>query len=154
MRTTKLLKGACALGASLLVCAPAVAADNCTGYDVLFTMSEETLDLGGGHSLTVFRQKSVLVTENALYNLATGECSGTALATPDGKVRVIGYCARRDKDGDTHSIEFSQAAGAEKGAWKSTGGTGKLAGKNDSGWVQDVRTDGKMLVSKWGGNCR
>jgi hypothetical protein len=139
------------LGASLIVCAPAVGADNCSGYDVLFAVTEETLDLGGGHSLTVFRQKSVLVIETALYNLATGECLGTALATPDGRMRVNGHCARRDKDGDTHSIEFSQAAGAEKGVWKSTGGTGKFAGKNDSGWYQDVRTDGKMMVSKWGG---
>lgn len=154
MRTTKLSHVGCALAASLIVCGQAVAADNCTGYDVLFAVTEETLDLGSGHSLTVFRQKSILVTENALYNLATGECSGTALATPDGKVRVNGHCARRDKDGDSHSIEFSQAAGADKGAWKSTGGTGKFAGKNDSGWFHDVRTDGKMLVSKWGGTCR
>lgn len=154
MRTTKLLHGAFVVGASLCVCHAALAADNCTGYDVLVTLTAETLDLGKGHSLTVFRAASIIVSDDSIYHLTTGECSGTALATPDGKVRQSGHCARRDKDGDTQSIEWSQGAGADKGAWRSTGGTGKYAGKPDSGWFQDVRSDGKMLVTKWGGTCK
>jgi len=154
MSTAKLLTGACALGCTLAICGPAAAADSCSGYDSLVATYAETLDLGSGHTLTVFRQSSILTSDDSIYNLVTGECSGTALSTPDGKVRVSGHCARRDKDNDTASIEFSQAAGADKGVWKSTGGTGKFAGKNHSGWFQDVRTDGKMTISKWGGNCR
>lgn len=154
MRTTKLLKGICVFGSSLMIAGFAHSADNCTGYDNLMATYLETLDLGKGHTLTVFRQASMVTSDDSIYHLTTGECSGAALSTPDGKVRVSGYCARRDKDGDTQSIEFSQAAGADKGVWKSTAGTGKFAGKSHSGWFQDVRTDGKMAIAKWGGNCR
>lgn len=133
--------------------APATAAE-CTGYDVLISQTGETLEVGKSHTLTVFRSHSVLISENSIYHLAMGECSGTVLATPDGKMRISGHCARRDKEGDTQSIEFAIAAGAEKGVWKSTGGTGKFAGKADSGWFQGIASDGKMSVSRWGGNCR
>lgn len=140
-------------GAALCAAGPLLAKDSCTGYDVLVTTSAQTLEVSKEHSLTVFRSDSILVSQDSIYHLTTGECSGTALATPDGKVRVSGFCARRDKDGDTQSIEFSQAPGADKGMWRSTGGTGKFAGKRDSGWFQNVRTDGKMQVSQWGGTC-
>ena len=66
----------------------------------------------------------------------------------------MGYCARRDKDGDTQSISWHSAPGADKGVWKSTGGSGKFAGKQDSGWFQGTVSDGKMSVSKWGGTCK
>ena len=46
---------------------------------------------------------------------------------PDGKTQSMGHCARRDKDGDTQSISWQQEPGADKGVWKSTGGTGKYA---------------------------
>ena len=154
MKASNVLRWAFLAGNSLLCGNLALAADNCTGYDNTVTLSAETLDLGNGHTLTVFRQVSMLTSENSIYNLATGECSGAALTTPDGKTRASGYCARRDKDGDTASIEFAQAAGAEKGTWRATGGTGKFAGKADSGWWQDVRSDGKMTITKWGGSCK
>ena len=153
MKATKALYAACIVGTSLCASEAALSADNCTGYDVLVTSSAETLDVGKGTTLTVFRSQSILISEKTIYHLATGECSGSALVTPDGKVRVSGHCARRDKDGDTQSIEFSQAPGANKGAWKSTSGTGKFAGKNDAGWFQEARTDGKMQISTWGGTC-
>jgi len=154
MSTAKLLSGVCVIGCALSISGPVAGADSCSGYDTLVATYVETLDLGNGHTLTAFRQASMLTSEDSIYNLATGECSGAALSTPDGKVRVSGFCARRDKDNDIQSIEFSQAAGADKGMWKSTGGTGKFAGKNHSGWFQDVRSDGKMTITKWGGNCR
>jgi hypothetical protein len=153
MKTKKLVRAAAIAGASLFLCGPALA-DTCTGYDVLVTTSAETRDLGNGMTLTTFQAESILISDGSIYNLATGQCAGTALATPDGKVSTQGHCARRDKDGHTQSIEFSQSPGAEKGMWKSTGGSGKFAGKTDSGWFQDVRSDGKMAVSKWGGNCK
>jgi hypothetical protein len=153
MKRAKLLQCACAVGAGLLIYNLAAAADNCTGYDALVTLSDETLVLGEGHSLTVFQAESMMVSDNSIYHLTMGECSGTTLATPDGKVRHSGYCLRRDKDGDTQSIEWSQGPGAERGMWKATGGTGKFAGKTDSGWFQELRADGKMILTKWGGTC-
>src|SRR5215471_17318645 len=40
------------------------------------------------------------------------------------------------------SLPRHQAPGADKGEWKSTGGTGKFAGKGGSGWFQTVLMDG------------
>lgn len=153
MRTAKLLRSGFIVGGSLFLCSAALA-DNCTGYDALVTTSANTLDLGNGMTLTVFQSESIVISGDSIYNLVTGQCSGTALSTPDGKVRSSGHCARHDKDNDLQSIEWSQAAGSDKGMWKSTAGTGKFAGKTDSGWFQGVRSDGKMTVSKWGGNCK
>ena len=153
MRTRNFAQKTLLVVGALSICGAALA-DNCTGYDMLVTTSGETRDLGNGMTLTTFQSESMIVSENSIYNLATGQCSGTALATPDGKARSSGHCARRDKDGNTQSIEWSVAPGADKGVWKSTGGTGKFAGNSDSGWFQNVRSDGKMAISKWGGNCK
>lgn len=153
MRPGKLIRNLLVAATGLFICTTA-AADNCTGYDVLVTTSADVRDLGNGVTLTTFQAESVLISENSIYHLATGQCSGTVLATPDGKAQSKGHCARRDKDGHAQSIEWSQSPGAERGAWKSTGGTGKFAGKTDAGWFQNVRADEAMSVSKWGGNCR
>jgi len=129
-------------------------ADNCTGYDVLVTQTAETTDLGQGHKLTLIRQTSLITSQDApIYNLNSGECQGSLLATPDGKTRGNGHCARRDKDGDTVSIEWAQAPGEQRSLWKITGGSGKFANKTGSGWGEGVRSDGKIYVVKWGGTC-
>lgn len=57
------------------------------------------------------------------------------------------------KDGDVASISWHQAPGAEKGEWKLIGGTGKFAGKQNSGWFQTVLANGRVQVAKWGGDC-
>jgi hypothetical protein len=128
-------------------------ADNCTGYDALVTQTAETTDLGHGLKQTVLKSQSIITSNDSIYNLTTGECAGTILQTEDGKTQQMGYCARRDKDGDTQSISFHQAPGADKGEWKSTGGTGKFAGRQGTGWFQFVLQDGKNGVVKWGGDC-
>ena len=154
MRTSMVLQGAFAVATTLLAYNSSIAADNCTGYDVLVTQSAETSDLGKGHAVTVVSQSSLLITEDTpIYNLVSGTCQGSLLTTPDGKTRGSGHCARRDKDGDTVSIEWSQAPGAQRSMWKLTGGTGKFAGKTGTGWGEGVRSDGKIYVVKWGGNC-
>src|SRR5262245_2709700 len=154
MRAVTCLQGVVAVVTTLGVLETSLAADNCTGYDVLVTQSAETSDLGKGHSVTVVSQSSLLITEDTpIYNLVSGTCQGSLLTTPDGKTRGSGHCARRDKDGDTVSIEWSQPPGAPKSAWKLTGGTGKFAGKTGTGWGEGVRSDGKIYVVKWGGTC-
>jgi len=154
METTKKLAS---LG-SLLAClvGPSVSiADNCSGEDVLVAQSAETIEVAKGHSLTVVRLFSVVTSgDTPIFDATTGECSGTWLTTPDGKTRGAGHCARRDKDGDTYSIEWSMAPGADKGQWRVAGGTGKFANKANSGWFQQAVADGKMSVTKWGGNCK
>ncbi|MBI1398078.1 MAG: hypothetical protein GC151_19050 [Betaproteobacteria bacterium] len=151
MKAASLIAAGIVIGSGLF--GRAALADNCSGYDVLVTTSAQTRDLGNGMSLTAFTADSVLTSDSAVYNLATGQCAGTTLATPDGKVRSSGHCARRDKDGDTESIEWSVSPGADRGAWKATGGSGKFANRNDSGWFRNVRADGNMSVTEWGGTC-
>jgi hypothetical protein len=136
-----------------LVCMSASWADTCTGYDVNVSQAAETTDLGHGLKQSSFRSQSVLISHDSIYNLVEGECAGTALVGEDGKAQSTGYCARKDKEGDTQSISWHQAPGADKGEWKWTGGTGKFAGKHDSGWFQNVLEDGKVSVVKWGGDC-
>ena len=95
-------------------------ADNCTGYDAGVTQSAETTDLGHGLKQTSVRSTSMLFSNDSIYNLVGGECAGTVLQTEDGKTQQMGYCARHDKDGDTHSIVFKltpdQFASARDGA--------------------------------------
>ncbi len=138
---------------AIMCTSPAWAADTCTGYDVLVTQSADTADLGHGLKQTTVKQNSVVLSNNSIYKVVTGECSSTALQTPDGKMQMMGYCARHDKDGDAQSIAIRLVPGADKVEWKTTGGTGKYAGNQDSGWAQIVLTDGKISVAKWGGDC-
>jgi hypothetical protein len=136
-----------------LLCMSSSRADTCTGYDVLVMSPSEATDLGHGMKQIRVKAQSVVLSNDSVYNLVVGECAGTMLQTPDGKTQSAGYCARHDKAGDTQSVAWRQAPGDDKGAWKSTGGTGKYAGKQDSGWFQDVYADAKVIVSKWGGDC-
>lgn len=155
MKAGRLCCAAATIASALAYSNAVQAADNCTGYDNLVTVSAETVDLGNGHTLTVLRQHSALTSEDApLWNLVTGECSGTVLTTPDGKARAVGHCLRRDKDGDSASIEWGLQPGAERGYWKFTGGSGKFAQRGGSGWAEMVRTDGKIEQYKWGGTCK
>jgi hypothetical protein len=134
-------------------CTSTAWADTCTGFDALVTQSAETTDLGHGLKQTSIKAHSILFSNDSVYNLTAGECAGTTLQTEDGKTQSTGSCARRDKNGDTYGISWRQAPGTDKGEWKLTGGTGKYAGKQASGWFQNVLTDGKMFVTKWGGDC-
>ena len=139
----------------LLLCSASFAfGENCSGTDVFVTQTYETTELAKNHTIAVWKAYSQMVSPDSNYNGSTGECSGTYLTTPDGKTQGMGYCARRDKDGDTNSISWHLAPGAVKGTWKSTGGTGKFAGKQNSGWFQGAWADGAMSASKWGGKCQ
>ena len=141
--------------AVLLACGTSLAhADSCSGTDVLVWQTAETTELGPNHSITVLKAYSIIVSDDSIYDGLAGECHGSALATPDGKVQSMGYCARRDSDGDTASIAWHMGPGASRGMWKNIGGTGKYAGKNDSGWYEPVLADGMMATTRWGGNCR
>jgi len=142
------------VGIGFVFGAPLAYADNCKGVDVLVTQTAETTKLADNHTITIWKAHSVIISPGSIFDMTAGECSGTIMSTPDGKTQAMGYCVRRDKDGDTDSISWHQAPGAEKGVWKSTGGSGKFAGNQDSGWYETAMADGAMSVSAWGGTCR
>ena len=135
---------------SLLVCGP-VLADNCSGYYSQVVTELQSLDLGGGHKLAMFITKSTDGSTDSPFT-GTGQCTGYALTTPDGKTRMAGVCGRKSKDGswsDTWALE----PGADRGTGKLAGGTGAFAGKSGSGWWQDITSENGVTVGKWGGNC-
>lgn len=131
-------------------------AEHCGGYDVLVSQSAETIDLGKGQTLTTVRNHSLIVNDDpkSRDHMVIGECNGTFLGLPNGQSEGSGHCARKDKDGDTYSLEWAIAAGADKGTWKGVTGTGKFAqeGRN-SGWWQTAASEGKVFATKWGGDC-
>lgn len=143
---------------TLLMFVPVAAlAAECSGYDALVNQTTETFEAAKGHSVTVWRAASILVTDDptSKYNLTTGECIGTVLTMPDGATSAAGRCARRDKAGDSYSLEWAQAPRAKRGSWKGLAGTGKFAANTEnSGWSEFVVADGKMIVVKWGGVCQ
>jgi hypothetical protein len=74
---------------------------------------------------------------------------------PDGKVRVVYACARKNKAGDISVDEGSLEPGAERGTWKVTTATGGLAKQiGTSGWWQGAIDDGKVNAGIWGGTCK
>jgi len=132
----------------------AIAAD-CSGYDVLVTKLAETHEVTEGHSILVVRQESVVITDDpgSIYNLTTGECAGSIIFMPDGTSDASGHCARKDKDGDTYSITWTQEPGKPNGIWASLAGTGKFAGRTAGGTFTPVAEDGAMSAATWVGDC-
>jgi hypothetical protein len=151
MRIEKVLQLAL-LGAVGLSLYPAAYADNCSGRWSNVTVSSETIEVAKGHNVTYFHARGSTTSDNSAFN-AVGACGGYALSMPDGKVRVVGVCARKTKDGDSQSDEWSMEPGAQRGVWRQSGGTGVFAGKTNSGWWQVLADDGKTSTGTWGGNC-
>jgi hypothetical protein len=155
MKTTKSI--ACLVSLTAFLTVPSISfAENCSGYDVLVSQSAETIDLGKGQTLTVVRNHSLIVNDDpkSRDHMVIGECNGTFLSLPNGQSKGSGHCARKDKEGDTYSLEWAIAPGADKGTWKGLTGTGKFAQEaRNSGWWQNAAADGKVFATKWGGSC-
>lgn len=130
-------------------------ADNCSGYDILVNQHSDTLEVSKGHSATTNSDASTIITNDpkTIENLGVGRCTGVFLTMPDGRTAGSGFCLRKDKDGDTWSIAWELKAGADKGTWRWTAGTGKFANKTDTGWWQLAHSDGKVTITRWGGTC-
>ena len=150
MKAASLLKVGLAVGSTLMCCQSL--AENCSGRFSNVTVASETIEVAKGHSVTFFHARGSATSDNSPYN-SVGACGGYALGMPDGKVRLVGVCARKNKDGDSFSDEWSMEPGAQRGVWKQSAGTGVFAGKTSSGWWQVLADDGKTSTGIWGGNC-
>lgn len=128
-------------------------AKECTGRWTNVGQSAETIDLGKGHTLTIFSARGSSTSDNTAMT-GTGQCGGYVLITPDGKTRLNYACARKTKDGDSWSDAGGIEPGADYGTWTQTGGTGVFAGKNHSGTWKVVADDGKVTTGTWTGNCQ
>jgi hypothetical protein len=151
MMLARLLQGLTVLLAVFIWSCPSLA-DNCSGRWTNVGQSAETIDLGGGHTLTIFSARGSATSDNSPMT-GTGQCGGYLLTTPDGKSRLGYACARKTKSGDSWSDYGTIEPGADRGTWKQSGGTGVFAGKNNSGTWQAVVDDGKTTTGVWTGNC-
>ena len=103
--------------------------------------------------MTSFVYNQISRSENApLVNVA-GECTGYMLTTPDGKAQMAGACILKAADGSSVSYVWELSPGAERGTYKMIGGSGKFAGKKNSGWWQTQFSEGKLGFGVWGGTC-
>jgi hypothetical protein len=139
------------VSAAFSLAGQALAADNCSGHYSQVVTTSHTFDLGNGHKIDMFTTKTTADSLDSPYN-GTGECTGYVHTLPDGTVRAVGICGRKNSEG-TFTDEWSFEPGAERGVWKSAGGTGKYAKMKSSGWWQDVVSEGGVTLGKWGGNC-
>ncbi|SFE03636.1 hypothetical protein [Nitrosomonas sp. Nm166] len=154
MRAYQLLQAASVVGGTLMTCSVSLA-DNCSGHDVLVNRFTEATEVANGHTLTTMIDYSVVTSDDyRIVDATTGECAATMLTFPDGNTKVSGHCVRRDKDGDSYSVEFSSVPGTAGTAWKVIAGTGKFTGNASSGRAQSVVHDGKIILVKWTGTCK
>ena len=132
-------------------------AEKCAGTNINNLISWEPTEIAKGTTLATMRITSVIVSDDpgAPYHLASGECIGTFLTTPDGKTRASGSCARKDKDGDVLNEEWVSTDGSgAKGNWKNVGGTGKYASAAGTAQWEFTQLQGKMAAVRWSGNCQ
>jgi hypothetical protein len=154
--TSKLI-GVAAIGVVVLSFGFATGATGaeCSGYDILVTEIADTMDLGNGASLMLWKANSILTNDdpNARDHLIAGTCAGTIETTSDGSVKMAGHCSRTNADGDIKVIRWWQNPGDEKGSWEHVTGAGVFADAKESGWFENVMANGVTSATLWGGEC-
>jgi len=141
----------CMVAATGLCLCGSALADNCTGHYSSVVTYAQSFDLGNGHRLDMFMTKTTADSNNSPFT-GTGQCTGYALTTADGKTRAAGICGRKNKDG-SWSDAWTIEPGADRGNWKWVDSSGAYAGKSLSGWFQQEASEDGVTVGKWGGNC-
>lgn len=150
MRIQPRLASTAALFLSLTAPLAATAAE-CSGFFSGAIESSSGTEVGKGHGIAFWTTRQSSDSNNSGYT-GVGMCNGYMLTLPGGTTQVAGFCALKDKKGDSWSFAYGIEPGAERGWWKITGGTGALTAKS-SGWFQQTVTDGKTSLGVWGGNC-
>ena len=146
----------CAGLLALLCASPAVSlAAKCGGTNINNTVTWGPTEIGKGTKLSILRITSVIVSDDpgAPFHLASGECVGSFLISPDGKTSVSGFCARRDKDGDVLNEEWASSGGGV-GTSKLVGGTGKFAHAAGTSQWRQTPLHGTTAAVRWTGDCQ
>ena len=133
-----------------LLASPAYA-DNCSGEFTFQPTGNNPADASAG-KITTWTSASSVSSDNTPYN-GSGTCSGYTYEK-DGKAFNSDVCVRITSDGDSWGTAGTMPAGAKRGEWRATFGTGKFA-KNagSTGWYEIVAADDKGGKGIWGGNC-
>ena len=144
-------KRVCILLALAGAAAPVYAADNCSGEFAFQPTGNSPGDVSVG-KITTWTSASSVSSDNTPYN-GSGTCSGYTYEK-DGKTFNSDVCVRVTSDGDSWGTVGTVPAGAKRGEWRATFGTGKFA-KNagSTGWYEIVSADEKGGKGIWGGKC-
>jgi hypothetical protein len=138
------------LGVLVSAMSPAFA-DNCSGEFTFQPTGSNPADINAGKT-TTWTSASTVSSDNTPYNGA-GNCSGYTYEK-DGKSVSSDVCVRVTSDGDSWGTVGVMPAGAKRGVWRATFGTGKFAKNGGStGWYEVVSSDEKGGKGIWGGNC-
>ncbi len=144
------------LTVAALAFAPVGHAAECVGTDYWTIELADTLDLGEGHSVTLWKANNIGVPDdpNAPDYLAGGPCSGWIEVLPDGGLKMDGYCSRTNTDGDMLVDHWWQNPGDERGTWEWVRGTGKLASLvGQGGWFETAMENGVLGATRWAVEC-
>lgn len=127
----------------------------CAGSNINNSVTWTPADIVKGSTTSILRITSVTVSDDpsAPYHLVSGECVGAYLGAPEGKVRISGFCARKDKDGDVLYEEWTSGGGG-MGSSKFIGGTGKFAKTTGAFNWQHTPLYGTTAVVRWSGECQ
>jgi hypothetical protein len=127
------------------------AADNCSGGFTFQPISNSPGDVSVG-KVTTWTSATSVSSDNTPYN-GSGTCSGYTYEK-DGKTFNSDVCVRVTSDGDSWGTVGTVQAGAKRGEWRATFGTGKFAeNAGSTGWYEIVAADDKGGKGIWGGNC-
>ena len=141
MKTRNIVSCLGVLSACLAISSPAVAEDNCSGFNVeVWTpKASELVQLNDDRTLP--------------EHLASGKCAPTYDGASSSK------CTFKDKDGDEWTSTSEWTGIGLKGTWGVVSGTGKYAKRTgDRGWYKRLRTmysprAEPVYITAWGGYC-
>lgn len=106
----------------------------CPSHDVLITDVAESIELGEGHALILWKGRRIDVdpdTDRTDHRL-TGFCSGMVEIFPNGEIETAGYCIRTDGGLPRHNAPLGQQADTIESTWPHPGGAAMRSGAKSS----------------------
>ena len=134
--------------------APATAGEETGSGTVTYAPAEvDTVEMADG---TVVQRSHIMGIvladdQSVSIHLASQDCFGTTVITPDGTATGNGYCDAVDADGDRWWIWWHN--GADSNTWGFMGGTGKYTGIKGGGTTEPLAqmADGRTAIT-WNGS--
>ena len=140
---------------AMLAAGAANAGDRITenGHEALVTDLWETLELGEGHSVALWRGRGIAYSDNpdSPMHLAVLDCAGSFEFMADGKSRDSGHCSYTTRDGDKLFDSWWRAPDMEVSRYEWIGGTGKWAGISGGGTYSVTQLSDSLLSIDYSG---
>lgn len=92
---------------------------------------------------------TLAATGGGLFDKLEGYCGGMVTAFADGS-HVTGQCSVADSDGDVLMYRFVIRRGEKRGLFLRDGGSGKFAGRTETGWFEQTAQHEGGASGIWG----